>query len=143
MPELVPLEHRDGDVKLPNPNDLEKFQHPLTLATRRYILGGRFHGKSNPHKSPLCVFHDIDKCRQSLTIKTSYQEAENGRKNHQRLQSSCTQTFHVHFFYNYLMDFYLNETIVKKQKAKLQAQLKEGQTIERDSYKQFVIKHCK
>ena len=116
------------------------------MTNSRYILvdlPDRFHNKSNPHKSPLCVYHDIDKCRESLTIKTSYQEVENGRKNHKRLRSSCSQSLHVHFFFNYLMDFYQNEAMVKSQKFKLQTTLKEGQTLERDVYKWLIIRNCK
>ena len=143
MPELVPMEYRAHNVQLPNPEDLQEFQHPLTMNTRRCVLGDRFHNKSNPHKSPLCVYHDIDKCRQSLTIKTSYEEMENGRKNHRRLRSSCAQSFHVHFFKNYLMDFYQNEAIVKGQNSKLQAFLKEGQVLEHDVYKRLIINSTK
>lgn len=133
------MEYRAQNLNVMVPNDLSEFQHPLTMTTRRYVLGDRFHNKSHPHKSPLCVYHDIDKCKQSLTIKTSYQEAENGRKNQKRLRSSCAQSFHVHFFFNYLMDFYQNETIVKHQKSKLEAMLKDGQVLERDVYKRLII----
>ena len=64
VPYIVPQEFRDMSRQSQNPEDLEKLQHPVTMTTRRYVLGDRFHDKSNPHKSPLCVYHDIDKCRQ-------------------------------------------------------------------------------
>ena len=115
VPYIVPQEYRDMSRQLVNPEELERFQHPVTMTTRHYVLGDRFHNKSNPHKSPLCVYHDIDKCRQSLTIKTSYQEVENSRKNQRRLRSSCAQSFGTHFLFNYLMDYYQNEAIVQSQ----------------------------
>ncbi len=52
-------------------------KHPLTGNSRRYVLGDRFHNVSNPHKSPLCEYHDINLLLQTNTIKTSYQECEN------------------------------------------------------------------
>lgn len=139
VPDLVPQEYRPGSSELPEPSELEEFQHPVTMKQRRYVLGDRFHSMSNPHKSPLCVYHDIDKCRQGISIKTSYQEVENSRKNQRRLRSACAQTFGTHFFFNYLMDFYQNESIVRSQKSKLECELKNGETVERDEYKRFVI----
>lgn len=139
VPEIVPTEYRGTSTQLPKAEDLEPFQHPVTLSTQRYVLGDRFHSSSNPLKSPLCVYHDINKCRQRLTIKTSYQEVENSRKNQRRLRSSCAQSFDTHFLFNYLMDFYQNELIVKDQWRKLQSMLKEGESITRDAYKRFVI----
>ena len=68
--------------------------------TLRYVLGDRFHVANNPHKSPLCWYHDINLLQQSNTIKTSYQESENNRENVWRLRSSCMQNFSSHF-YNY------------------------------------------
>lgn len=76
---------------------------------------------------------------QSNTIKTSYQESENNRKNVRRLRSSCMQSFSTHFFYNFLMDFYQNEAIVKEQKALAEKDLKLGQEVSRDGYMHFVI----
>ena len=86
-----------------------------------------------------CVYHDIDKCQQSLTIKTSYQEVENSRKNQRRLRSSCAQSFGTHFLYNYLMDYYQNEAIVQGQRLRLESMLKDDETIAWDVYKRFVI----
>lgn len=139
VPFIVPQEFRDMSRQLQKPENLERFQHPVTMTTRRYVLGDRFHNKSDPHKSPLCVYHDIDKCRQSLTIKTSYQEVENSRKNQRRLRSSCAQSFGTHFLFNYLMDYYQNEAIVQSQRLRLESMLKDDETIVRDVYKRFLI----
>ncbi|CAB3993984.1 Hypothetical predicted protein [Paramuricea clavata] len=84
--------------------------HPFTGSSRRYVLGDRFHTASNPHKSPLYEYHNINLLEQSNSIKTSYQESENNRKNVRHLQSSCMQNFSTH-----LMDFYQNTEIVREQ----------------------------
>ena len=113
--------------------------HPLSGDSRRYILGDRFHSANNPHNSPLCSYHDINLCVQANTIKTSYQESENNRKNTRRLRSACVQGFGVHFLYNYLMDFYQNEQIVQRQfnTLKMNAQGKGG--IVRDEFMRFTF----
>ena len=49
------------------------------------------------------------------------------------------QGFGVHFCYNYLMDFYQNEAIVKQQSNKISKHLKEGQQIVRDRYHRFCV----
>ena len=113
--------------------------HPLTQSTRRYVVGDRFHTSTNPHKSNLCEFHNINLCLQKDTIKTSYQECQNNSKNLKRLHSSTIQSFPIHFVYNYLMDFYHNEEIVEKQRKNLSSTLKNGQTLKRDCYLRFVI----
>ena len=132
VPYIVPQEFRDMSRQLQNPEDLEKLQHPVTMTTWRYVLGDCFRNKSNPHKSPLCVYHDIDKCQQSLTIKTSYQEVENSRKNQWHLRSPCAQSCGTHFLFNYLMDYYQNEAIVQSQQLRLESMLKDDETIARD-----------
>ena len=63
-----------------------------------------------------------------------------GERAKKRLRSACSQSFHIHFFFNYLMDYYQNESIVEKQKEKLKKLMKENQTLERDVYKHFIIK---
>lgn len=136
---VVTAEFRHRNKELVDPG--ETLNHPLTGSPRRYVLGDRFHSASDPHKSPLCSYHNINLLLQSNTIKTSYQESENNRKNVRRLRSSCMQSFSTHFFYNYLMDFYQNETIVKEQLALLAAgDLKPGQEVSRDAYMHLVIK---
>lgn len=114
-------------------------QHPLTQSSRRYIVGDRFHSSTNPHKSPLCKFHNIDLCIQGGVIKTSYQESQNNSKNIKRLRSATMQSFPVHYLYNFLMDFYHNENIVEKQKINSTSSLKEGQKLKRDKYLRFTI----
>ena len=133
------MEFRAQSSQLPSEDELESYQHPITMTQRRYVLGDRFHSSSNPHKSPLCVYHDIDKCRQSLTIKTSYQEVETSRKNQRRLRSACAQSFSTHFFFKLFNGFYQNETIVRKQRIQLESMLKEGEKVVRDAYLRFVI----
>ena len=49
------------------------------------------------------------------------------------------QSFPVHFMYNFLMDYYHNETIVKKQKSNLEKILTGNQEVKRDLFKRFVI----
>jgi hypothetical protein len=49
------------------------------------------------------------------------------------------QSFHVHFMYNFLMDYYHNEIIVEKQKSNLKKLLKENQVLTRDSYHRFIV----
>ena len=113
--------------------------HPLTGSSRRYADGDRFHTTTNPHKSHLCQFHDINLCLQQDTIKTSYQECQNNSKNIKRLRCSTMPSFPVHFIYNYLMDFYHNEEIVEKQRKQLASTLKEGQSLKRDRFLRFVV----
>ena len=108
-------------------------------SSRRYVVGDRFHTTTNPHKSHLCQFHDINLCLQRDTIKTSYQECQNNSKNIKCLRCSTMQSFPVHFIYNYLMDFYHNEEIVEKQRKQLASTLKEGQSLKRDRFLRFVV----
>ncbi len=137
VPEIVPEEFsclKPQPVTDPN---LTGYEHPISKSNRRYVLGDRFHANNHPHKSPLCAYHDIDLCAQGTTIKTSYQESQNNRKNKKRLRSSCMQSIHTHIFYNFLMDFYDNEEVVKKQTEELQS--KTGRKICRDKNLRFVI----
>lgn len=138
MPEIVPAESRDESVTETPPDTSQSWIHPVTGSSRRYVLVDRFHSATNPHKSPLCVFHDINLCLQGKSLKTSYQEAENNRKNRRRLQSSCVQGFGTHFFYNFLMDFYQNELIIEKQVQNLEKTMPEGYSIKRDKYMRLV-----
>ena len=143
VPEIVTTEFRVAKVEEHSLTSVAKNAdttlHPVTGVSRRYIVGDRFHAASNPHKSPLCAFHDINLCTQRDAIKTSYQECQNNSKNIKRLRSSTMQSFPVHFMYNFLMDYYHNELIVRKQKSSLEKGLKEGQEIKRDLFKRFVI----
>ena len=63
MPEVVPAEYSCCPRSLPTlDEDKKDMPHPLTGSERSYVLGDRFHNASNPHKSPLCQFHDINLC---------------------------------------------------------------------------------
>jgi len=137
VPFIVPSEFRKDDVTVMKPELLKKWQHPITGTTRLFVVGDRFHTATEPHKSPLCDYHDIRLCEQANTIKTSYQESENHRKNFLRLRSSTMQNVPVHFMYNYLMDYYQNELIVEKQILQLKKNLEPGHEITRDIYKRF------
>ncbi len=137
IPDIVPLEYRLSSVSLKSPVTSDSaLIHPISGNSRRFILGDRFHSTTNPHKSPLCEYHNINLCRQANVFGTSFQEAKNHQKNTKRLRSSCVQSFGVHFLYNFLMDFYDNEEIVAKQKERLS---KRGQEIRRDAYKRFYL----
>ena len=106
------------------------------------MLGDGFHNASNPHKSDLCQFLDINLCLQSCVLKTSYHESENHRKNIRKLRSSCVQGFGTHFFYNYLMDYYQNETIVRKQRTLLEKNLGKDQFVSRDQFSRFQVNNA-
>ncbi|XP_020905627.2 HMG domain-containing protein 3 [Exaiptasia diaphana] len=142
-PALVPLEYRSENMVLPSPDTLQELVHPITGSAQRFVAQDRFHATAEPHKSPLCKFHDINNWEQANTIKTSQQESENHRKNFLRLRSSTMQTFPVHFTYNFLMDFYHNEQIVQKQRQEILSRSKEkganGSQIYRDVYKRFML----
>ena len=119
-------------------NSLSECEHPTTGSKRRYIVGDRFHTSSNPHKSELCAYNDINLLEQGTCIGIRYQESLNHMKN-KRLQSSTVQGFFVHFLYNYLMDYYGNERIVLKQRKELEARLQQNQVISRDKFQRFFI----
>lgn len=138
MPSIVPPEFRPNDLVLVEPSELEEFDHPIS-GKRRYIVGDRFHSSTDPHKSPLCEYHDIRLCMQEKCVKTSYQESENHRKNFLRLRSSTMQSFSVHFLYNYLMDYYHNEQIVGRQMEEMQKRLKGDQKLARDVYHRLTV----
>ena len=113
--------------------------HPVTGTSDRYVLGDRFHASNNPHKSPLCQFHDINLCAQANTIKTSIQECQNNSKNVRRLRSTCQQNFAKHIFYNYLINFYQNEQIVKRQQINLCNDKKDTEVLVRDELLRFKL----
>ena len=139
MPSIVPSEFRKENITFIRPSELERWQHPITASTYCYVVGDRFHTTTEPHKSPLCEHHDLRLCQQANTIKTSYQESKDHRKNFLRLRSSTMQTFPVHFMYNYLMDYYHNELTVEKQMSEAKKILEEGQEFTRDIYKRFSV----
>ena len=79
VPDIVPTEFRPVNIALASPENVPSLDHPIS-GKRRYIVGDRFHASTEPHKSPLCAYHDIKLCEQEKSIKTSYQESENHRK---------------------------------------------------------------
>ncbi|XP_028415288.1 HMG domain-containing protein 3-like [Dendronephthya gigantea] len=145
VPAIVPPEYSDGTVR-PSweflredgaSHSQDEMNHAMSQC--HFVLGDRFHSASEPHKSPLCEYHNIDLCIQAPTIKTSIQESQNHRKNLRRLRSSCMQSFEVHIAYNFLMDFYQNEEIVCRQKKTLEKSLGMGEKLTRDSNLRFII----
>lgn len=141
VPHIVPSEYLASSVPLHRQShEDEPLMHPISGDCRRYILGDRFHSASNPHKSPLCAFHNINLCLQANSVKTSYQESENNCKNIRRLRSACVQGFGVHFLYNYLMDFYPSEQIVRRQVATLKKNTQGNCDIVRDEFMCFTFK---
>ena len=113
--------------------------HPLVDTSRHFILGDRFHAATNPHKSNLCRYHDLNLCLQANTLKTSIQESQNNRKNQRRLRSSTLQNFETHVTFNYLMDFYQNEEIVDRQRKIMEQHLSKEQRLCRDKFLRFKI----
>uniref|UniRef100_A0A7M5UYH7 HMG domain-containing protein n=2 Tax=Clytia hemisphaerica TaxID=252671 RepID=A0A7M5UYH7_9CNID len=138
VPNIVPIEFRDVAPIPMNPKNSNV--HPITYKERRYVAGDRFHTGTNPHKSPLCEYHNVNLAQQGNTLKTSYQESMNNKKNKLRNRTSCTQGFLHHFYYNYLMNFYENEEIVSKQRRNLENMVSNtGKIVKRDEYSRFVV----
>ena len=140
VPHLVPLEFQSSRMEYKDEQELQEWEHPVTGHRHRYVVGDRFHSSTNPHKSPLCRFHDLDLCEQKNAIKTSYQESENNRKIFLRLRSSTMQKFLVHFHYNYLMDYYHNEKIVEDLTTKMLSRVREDEKLVRGPYHKLVVK---
>ena len=68
MPDIVSAEFKPVSVEVGGNGD--PWAHPMTGSTRRYVLGDRFHSTTNPHKSSLCKFHDINLCLQANSLKS-------------------------------------------------------------------------
>ncbi|XP_028417949.1 HMG domain-containing protein 3-like [Dendronephthya gigantea] len=140
VPSIVPPEYKAStDTTESNDRTVGRC-HPLSGCSERYVLGDRFHASSNPHKSPLCQYHDINLCAQANSITTSVQECQNNSKNARRLRSSCQQNFGTHIFFNYLMDYYQNEEIVKRQQINLSIGKKDNEVLVRDELLRFKLK---
>lgn len=145
VPSIVPPEYKastdtsDCAEKSPSSDRAVGRCHPLSGSNERYVLGDRFHASSNPHKSPLCQYHDINLCAQANSITTSVQECQNNSKNARRLRSSCQQNFGTHVFFNYLMDYYQNEQIVKNQQMNLSKGKKDNKVLVRDELLRFKL----
>ncbi|XP_066931534.1 HMG domain-containing protein 3-like [Clytia hemisphaerica] len=136
VPDIVPGEHSDSNTVAHL--YLDQKVHPVTGKTQRYVCGDRFHAKKNPHKSPLCAYHNIDLCQQAKTVKTSYQESQNNQKNEKRNRSSCSQNFLHHIMYNYLMNFYDNERVVLKQLNDIKERTGQKEVV-RDEFGRFQV----
>lgn len=113
--------------------------HPLVSTSCHFVLGDRFHSSSNPHKSHLCKYHNLELCLQANAVTTSIQESQNNRKNQRRLRSSTVQNFETHVTFKYLMDYYQNEEILERQRKIMQNRLSEGQHIKRDKCLRFTV----
>lgn len=79
------MEYSDGMYRRKEP--ATGLAHPLLDTDRHFVLGDRFHSTTNPHKSELCRYHNLDLCLQANTIKTSgvakqLQESEEAEKFH-------------------------------------------------------------
>ena len=135
---IVPVEYSDGSNmrKVISNADMA---HPIVDTSMHFVLGDRFHRATNPHKSHLCKYHNLELCLQANTLKTSIQESQNDRKNQRRLRSSTVQNFETHVTFNYLMDFYQNEEIMEQQRKIMKAGLTTGQQILREEFLRFTI----
>lgn len=138
FPCIVPVEYSDGSNmrKVISNADMA---HPIVDTSMHFVLGDRFHRATNPHKSHLCKYHNLELCLQANTLKTSIQESQNNRKNQRRLRSSTVQNFETHVTFNYLMDFYQNEEIMEQQWKIMKARLTTGQQILRNEFLRFTI----
>ena len=138
MPSIVPPKYKANSSEFVQQATAE-YTHPISGMADRYILGDRFHSSTNPHKSHLCAYHNINNCDQANSLTTSIQESQNQRKNVRRLRSTCYQKFETHILFNYLMDFYQNEEVVTSQKKNLSNLLQDDKKIVRDQMSRFVI----
>ncbi|KAM7430514.1 high mobility group [Porites harrisoni] len=138
FPCIVPVEYSDGSNmrKVISNADMA---HPIVDTSMHFVLGDRFHRATNPHKSHLCKYHNLELCLQANTLKTSIQESQNNRKNQRRLRSSTVQNFETRVTFNYLMDFYQNEEIMEQQWKIMKARLTTGQQILREEFLRFTI----
>ncbi len=114
------------------------YEHPTTGRSDRFDLGDRFHSSTDPHKSLLCRYHNINLCNQANMLSTSIQESQNYRKNAQ-LTSTCHWTFKTDVLFNFLMNFYQNEQIVQHQVKVLSSRIKNNQRLVRDEMLHLVV----
>ena len=113
--------------------------HPLGQTTARYIVGDRFHdGHTFGHKRDTCKFHNMQWCPELLQFQSVTSEVINSRIKSTRLQSSSQQNIYHYYFYNRLMDYWHNLTIVQKQLITMEKKRKPGEVIVRDSLYRFV-----
>ena len=140
VPSIIPPEYKINANGSTYADGSVQYSHPVSGTTDRFILGDRFHSSSNPHKSSLCSYHDINLCDQANCVSTSIQESQNNRKNIRRLRSTCHQNFETHVLFNFLLDFYQNEQIVKEQERIICKDIRSDQKLLRDDMLRFVIR---
>ena len=106
----------------------------------RYILGDRFHDgpRTSGHKKPTCKFHNMGLCPEVTQYQSVVSELINSKIKTVRLQSSSPQNMQHYFFYNRLMDYWHNKTIITKQLQQMKAKLQQGETVVRDHLHRFV-----
>ena len=77
FPELVPAEYkmapRTNQVSATTSHTFGEDVRFIHRNNEKICLQDRFHASSKPHKSPLCLFHDINLCQQANCITTSTQ----------------------------------------------------------------------
>lgn len=92
FPCIVPVEYSDGSNmrKVISNADMA---HPIVDTSMHFVLGDRFHTATNPHKSHLCKYHNLELCLQANTLKTSIQESQNNRKNQKEIEKLHSPEF--------------------------------------------------
>ena len=114
--------------------------HPLTQTVNRYIVGDRVHDgpKTSGHKRDTCRFNNMKWCPELLSFQSVTFEVINSRIKSIRLESSSQQNFAHYFFYNRLMDYWNNLSVVTKQLKQMQDKAQNGEVIIRDKLHRFV-----
>ena len=114
--------------------------HPLTQTTDRYIVGDRFHDGplTSGHKKPTCKFQNMRLCPEVTQYQSVVSEVINSKIKTVRLQSSSQQNMQHYFFYNRLIDYWHNKTIIQKQLQQMKVKLQQGEIIVRDRLHRFV-----
>ena len=147
--QTIHVEHLKSPHSLPTPSDValrdhsycQQILHPLTQTTDRYVVGDRFHdgARSSGHKKPTCKFYNMRLCPEVTQYQSVVSEVINSKIKTVRLQSSSQQNMHHYFFYNRLMDYWHNKSIVQKQLLQMKLKLQPGETVIRDRLYRFVF----
>lgn len=142
------MKHLKNPHSLPTPSHIalqdhtyyRQILHPLTQTTDRYIVGDRFHDgpHTSGHKRNTCKFHNMRLCPELIQYQSVVSEVINSKIKTVRLQSSSQQNMQHYFFYNRLMDYWHNKSIVQKQLLQMRAKHQQGETIIRDHLYRFV-----
>ena len=146
--QIIHVQELKSPHSLPTPSDValrdhtycRQVLHPLTQMTDRYIVGDRFHDgpRTSGHKKPTCTFHNMRLCPEVTQYQSVVSEVINSKIKTVRLQSSSQQNIQHYFFYNRLMDYWHNKTIITKQLQQMKAKLQQGETVVRDRLYRFV-----